>query len=252
MLLIEGVYGMSIAEDLTGRKFGRLTVQERTGKRNNYALWLCRCSCGKELEVTSPRLRQGQQSCGCIRKGMKIRNLKSLKPLEGQRFGNLVVIEYIKADPWGKAIWRCQCDCGNQTEVTGSNLRQGITKGCGCLRGKAIRLGLGESARNRVLQTYQKHAAERGLRWQLTHQEFCDLTTKACFYCGKPPQNKSETRDTHGAFMYSGIDRVDNTQGYSSNNTVPCCKLCNWMKKHLTKDEFLNHIQQVYLYSLKG
>jgi hypothetical protein len=234
---------MSIAEDLTGRKFGRLTVKERTGKRHNYALWLCQCSCGKEVEVTSTRLRGGQQSCGCIRKGMKVRNLKSLKCIKGQRFGNLVVLEYVKADSWGKAVWRCQCDCGNQKDVTGSNLRQGITKGCGCLRGKSVRLGLGESARRRVLRSYQNHALERGLAWQLSYQEFCDITSQACYYCGMSPQNKSKTGDTYGDFVYNGVDRVDNTQGYLSGNVVPCCKTCNWMKNQFTKDEFLTHIQ---------
>lgn len=63
--------------------------------------------------------------------------------MTGQRFERLVVIGY--ADSRGKrANWLCQCDCGNQTTVSGKSLRQGTTKSCGCLnrdktRERAIR-----------------------------------------------------------------------------------------------------------------
>ena len=240
---------MSTAEDLTGRIFGRITVIERQGTRNNYALWFCQCSCGNELHVTSTRLRNGQQSCGCIRRGMKISN-RSRKDLEGQRFGDLLVLEYAGADPWGKALWKCTCTCGNETTVTGSNLRRGITKACGCLRGKAVRLGRGHAAKNRVIRSYQIHATERGLVWRLSDEEFNTITALNCRYCDAEPQNTSSTKDTFGGFVYSGIDRIDSTEGYTVDNVVPCCKVCNWMKSNMTKTEFLNHIQRVYLHAV--
>lgn len=53
--------------DLTGQRFGRLTVigkSDRSGNRRTY--WKCICDCGKECEVRSSHLRSGStKSCGC-------------------------------------------------------------------------------------------------------------------------------------------------------------------------------------------
>jgi hypothetical protein len=53
--------------DLTGQKFGRLTVIERDKSKNSCAVfWLCRCDCGKEVERRLPDLLHGYTtSCGC-------------------------------------------------------------------------------------------------------------------------------------------------------------------------------------------
>ncbi len=56
--------------------------------------------------------------------------MSRLIDLTGQRFGKLVALEHIPKTP----KWLCQCDCGNKTEVTSTNLRNGHTKSCGCLR----------------------------------------------------------------------------------------------------------------------
>ena len=55
--------------DLTGQRFGRLTVIRRDGTDNSKknAMWLCLCDCGKTARTTSTRLRNGHtQSCGCF------------------------------------------------------------------------------------------------------------------------------------------------------------------------------------------
>lgn len=53
--------------DLTGQRFGRLTVIEREGTMYGQASWLCSCSCGKQTVVRGHSLRNGDtQSCGCL------------------------------------------------------------------------------------------------------------------------------------------------------------------------------------------
>lgn len=54
--------------DLTGQKFGRLTVLKDSGqKKSNEHLWECQCSCGKICLVKGVHLRTGQtKSCGCL------------------------------------------------------------------------------------------------------------------------------------------------------------------------------------------
>jgi hypothetical protein len=59
--------------DLTGQRFGRLTVIRRYGtirtEENIYPTWLCHCDCGTEKVVTGRYLRTGRtRSCGCIQR----------------------------------------------------------------------------------------------------------------------------------------------------------------------------------------
>lgn len=62
--------GGRMMEDLTGRRFGRLTVLRATDKRyNNMVVWDCLCDCGKLTEATTHALMSGaKRSCGCLRK----------------------------------------------------------------------------------------------------------------------------------------------------------------------------------------
>lgn len=60
---------MSKLIDLTGKRFGKLTVLSRAeNSKANTAKWLCRCDCGNTCIVYGSSLRRGQtQSCGCLR-----------------------------------------------------------------------------------------------------------------------------------------------------------------------------------------
>ena len=53
--------------DLTGQKFGRLTVLHHTGRGVRHVRWACRCDCGLETEVIGSNLTRGNtNSCGCF------------------------------------------------------------------------------------------------------------------------------------------------------------------------------------------
>lgn len=63
--------------------------------------------------------------------------MAKLKDLTGMTFGHLTVIErdrnHISAGGNKQVVWKCKCDCGNDTEVTSSNLLSGHTTSCGCM-----------------------------------------------------------------------------------------------------------------------
>lgn len=64
--------------ELTGERFGRLTVICRGGGFRRTA-WQCRCDCGEITFVTTDRLRTGKtRSCGCLREEMRPKNGKKL------------------------------------------------------------------------------------------------------------------------------------------------------------------------------
>lgn len=73
--------------------------------------------------------------------------------------------------------------------------------------------------------SYRVQAKLRGHIFTLTKDQFLELTALACHYCG----------DTGRI----GVDRQDNSQGYVSDNVVPCCSICNYMKRTMGYEEFL-------------
>ena len=114
--------------DITGQRFGKLTALYPTGGRgkNGSLIWHCVCDCGGNVDVPLNQLSCGyRKSCGCL-------NKPPLKDYVGKRFGKLVVKKY--EGKWGGLHhWRCICDCGNETVVGQTNLKNGHTKSCGCL-----------------------------------------------------------------------------------------------------------------------
>jgi hypothetical protein len=57
--------------------------------------------------------------------------------ISGQRFGMLTAISIdhlsVQRNGCARALWKCRCDCGNETVASISNLRNGHTRSCGCL-----------------------------------------------------------------------------------------------------------------------
>jgi hypothetical protein len=62
---------------------------------------------------------------------------RKLIDLTEQVFGRLKVIKYAYTKN-GRVYWKCKCSCGNETLVSGSNLKRGNTQSCGCLNKEKI------------------------------------------------------------------------------------------------------------------
>lgn len=54
--------------------------------------------------------------------------------LTNQKFGQLTALERVGKDKNGSALWKCECDCGNEVIVKSDDLVQRHTQSCGCLR----------------------------------------------------------------------------------------------------------------------
>ena len=117
--------------DLTGRRFGRLTVIERVeSDRRDKVIWRCRCNCGAIIQTIAGSLRSGRtQSCSCRQK--EISELQTID-ITGKKFVRLTVLHRAGKDRHGKLLWRCLCDCGVEKTVLGENLHGGKTRSCGC------------------------------------------------------------------------------------------------------------------------
>ena len=93
----------------------------------------CQCKCGTVKDVNIYNLINNQtKDCGCGRKEMLSET--RTKNLVGQKFGRLTVLELLdESNKFNRRQYRCKCDCGNETIVTGSLLLNGHTSSCGCL-----------------------------------------------------------------------------------------------------------------------
>lgn len=64
---------MSKLIDLTGQKFGRLTVIKLHGTKNKTSYWLCKCDCGNEKIVRASNLKNKHvRSCGCLQQESRL------------------------------------------------------------------------------------------------------------------------------------------------------------------------------------
>lgn len=116
--------------DLTGMRFGKLTVLCRNGRtRNKAVLWRCECDCGGEKDVAGGKLKSGwTKSCGCY----QVEKIQSeLEDYSGKRFGRLTVVKLSKTVKHHGRKWECLCDCGNTTFVYTDSLNRGV-ESCGC------------------------------------------------------------------------------------------------------------------------
>lgn len=64
--------------DLTGQKYGRLTVLGHVGSGGSQTVWRCVCECGTEKEILRSNLKSGQTtSCGCLNRELSSKRLKT-------------------------------------------------------------------------------------------------------------------------------------------------------------------------------
>lgn len=125
--------GYSKLNDLTGQKFGMLTVVSRVENDVKQVRYLCKCDCGNEKIFYSTNLKRGlSTSCGCFRKE-KLSQLY-FQDLTGQTFGRLTVENLNSYDEKNNSyFWNCICECGTKPVVSSNHLKSGHTQSCGCI-----------------------------------------------------------------------------------------------------------------------
>lgn len=163
----------------------------------------------------------------------------------GARYGRLVVL--CKGDPFRTGFkWLCVCDCGRTHQATSNNLRTGNTKSCG--KCGAFVLKGDEAACRQAHSGYRRHARGRGHSFELTVEQFRQITSRDCHYCGSPPSNRmrgAKTVRNPVDYIYNGIDRVNNEAGYILSNVVPCCHVCNRAKSDMPHSDFMEWISRL-------
>ena len=183
-------------------------------------------------------------------------------------FNRLTVKEEFGKSKLGYITWLCYCECGKQVIAVGSHIVGNKVKSCGCLNlehcsrlGKSSYLGQNIALRNSVFGEYHQNAKRRNLPFELTREIFDFLTKLPCHYCGAVESNTVKDRLDRrrktspvsiGCYSYNGVDRKNSELGYTTENCVPCCKMCNIAKMDTPYQDFIDWINKAYNYLKKG
>lgn len=163
----------------------------------------------------------------------------------GRRFGRLFCESLTTKN--GRKAYECRCVCGTRRVVEQRCLVTGNTQSCGCLAKESRGRGHGgtpKRSEGRILgylrSYYKSGAKRRGMDFALTKEVFNSLVKSKCYYCGSEGKLtvKYYPDGSESSLVHNGIDRTDNSVGYTPDNCVPCCRTCNFAKGSLTSEEF--------------
>lgn len=143
--------------------------------------------------------------------------------LTGQKFERLKVISYAGTDKRGKALWKCECKCGNTKIVIGTDLSNGHTKSCGCIQKENTSIsntkhGDTESRLWRIWSGIMYRTGNKNNKRQKDYIgrgiDVCDEWKEYIVFRNWALQNGYSDKLT--------IDRKDNDKGYNPDN-------CRWV-----------------------
>jgi hypothetical protein len=178
---------------------------------------------------------------------------KRHKHLIGTIFGKTQIVELKESCSDSKLRVVCKClNCGEITERRYDHVRKDFPQHCIKCQKETSKKPQETTPFNGHYCAIRTGANQRGIEWKLSKEEFSIITKQDCFYCGQPP-----TQDpTHGKngrckqhfceYLSNGVDRIDSKKGYSIENVVPCCRVCNIMKNKFSLELFFDKVEKIY------
>lgn len=168
--------------------------------------------------------------------------------MKNQKFGKLLVLESADSNKYRKLQWKCVCDCGKITVVTGTLLRNGTTKSCGCLKHKPSSKWTGHQDISGAYWYQLKAAAnKRKVEWDLTIEDAWNCfesQNRLCALTKLPLEfTRQYTKDKES--QTASLDRIDSKFGYNKNNIQWVHKTINQMKWDMNEGDFKHWCQLV-------
>jgi len=168
--------------------------------------------------------------------------------MSSQHFGRLTVLRIEPGSKDHHRVAECRCVCGEVRRVRFTKLERGLVVECAkCalitarLAGRLSRRKL--SPRERAIRNafgeYKGNAKRKGISFNLTLDQFRGFVIAPCAYCGIHPVSP----------RVGGIDRQLSTGGYERGNVTSCCSECNYAKRDLTPQAFMELIERIYRWS---
>ena len=222
-----------LKEDLTGKKFCRLTVLGRS--ETSSRLWVCKCDCGNVVEVSTHALNAGStKSCGCFHRESASNRRKV--DIKGQRFNRLIAIEPVYSNRDGYT-WLFKCDCGNFKEIRNADVVNGKIKSCGCLlrevTGNRVRThGLSKTRayKNMIVRNYIQIKNKLDSEWTIEMETLLADMFPRCVVCGCTEKDHIELYNTK--LHTDHVQPLSKGNGLKPGNAVRLCNHCNTSKNN--------------------
>jgi hypothetical protein len=228
--------------DLTGQKFGRLTVTARdVGPSNRRTYWRCQCECGQVKTVEVSHLKSGDvKSCGCLKSEHALANIANGMSRAGVRnkvrqqqrleantvIGAWTLINEFEKD--AQLWWKVRCVCGTEKSMRQSLLTyKNGSRSCGCQVPKHTTHGLSSSPE------YRSYDHARGRCQNPNNDNYADYGDRGIefrfgsfeeFYAelGPRPQGTSVDRiDVNGHYEPGNV-RWATPKQQQNNRRVSC------------------------------
>jgi hypothetical protein len=180
-----------------------------------------------------------------MEKGQSAAKLLNKKKLDekylNNTFGNIRVFEYSHKKGY-RSYYKGEClRCGKTTSLRTDHLLREPKSCTHCvndLQKEIADLKYSEYRKYKTIYNrYKGNARYKNRDFNLTLKDVIKFVDSECYYCGDKNSQ--------------GIDRINSKLGYTIENTLPCCKICNQMKHVFTNDEFFNKIHLIYNKHLK-
>lgn len=171
----------------------------------------------------------------------------------GSIYGHLTALHKVETETKRGAVWMFRCDCGNLKEIEARQVTAGRIKTCGLceLKYKLRKETRGEKqpltrAVSILYQRYLRNANKDGVRWELTVEQFRQLSTNSCGICGTRPIIRLKgTRLTYNKIRYNS-----SILGYTVNNCATCCQECDMRIGKSSLSETVSWLNKAYKYLL--
>ena len=171
---------------------------------------------------------------------------------EGDVVGNLEIKGLGGTSKSGTRLYSVLCLlCGSVTDKRLQTIER--PQSCGCIQSKINMRVAGSGRRtaegtrveiNTLISIYKSNARKRGISFDLTYAQFETLVDGECYFCGDTGGNTLRKRG-YDDYSYTGIDRVDNSVGYTPSNCISCCSWCNRAKNNGTLANFVDKCKKI-------
>lgn len=232
-----------VRRDLTGIVFGSYKVIKLTGKKGNKYYWLCKCSCGREIDMNTSAINSGTRD-----RCKKCTYKKRREDLTGRKYGKWKVLQFVGKNKKQYTCWKCICECGFVGTISTGKLKSGNTTKCkGCRSEEFIYHSV-----DNWYNKNKRNAKSRNWNFDITKEYAINLYIKQdgkCAISGLIIDFADNSIEEQKGRTTASLDRIDSKIGYQDGNVQWVHKDINLMKQKFKQDYFINLCRTIVEYN---